>query len=102
MKAIIPMVNPACLVNRAVFSPSVPINLPQNRFGWSLMLKPGIFPMIARCIIKHTSLAGMFFLFYSVPTLLEDPVPAGFGLSIVNAGLIMLPAAIVSMAFAPL
>lgn len=48
------------------------------------------------------AMAGMFFLFYSVPTLLEDPVPAGFGLSIVNAGLIMLPAAIVSMAFAPL
>jgi len=48
------------------------------------------------------AMAGMFFLFYSVPTLLEDPSPAGFGLSIISAGLVMLPAAIVSMAFAPL
>jgi MFS family permease len=34
--------------------------------------------------------------------ILEDPSPAGFNLSIISAGLIMLPAAIVSMAFAPL
>ncbi len=47
------------------------------------------------------AMAGMFFLFYSVPVLLEDPVPAGFGISIVNAGLVMLPAALVSMALAP-
>lgn len=48
------------------------------------------------------AMAGMFFLFYSVPTLLQDPAPAGFGLSIFKAGLVMLPAAVVSMIFAPL
>ncbi|MEM0160756.1 MAG: MFS transporter [Thermoplasmata archaeon] len=48
------------------------------------------------------AMAGMFFLFYSFPVILEDPSPAGFNLSIISAGLIMLPAAIVSMAFAPL
>jgi predicted MFS family arabinose efflux permease len=48
------------------------------------------------------AMTGMFFLFYTVPTLLEDPKPAGFALSIVNAGLVMLPAAAVSMVFAPL
>lgn len=48
------------------------------------------------------AMTGMFFLFYTVPTLLEDPKPAGFALSIVNAGLVMLPAAAVSMIFAPL
>lgn len=48
------------------------------------------------------AMTGMFFLFYTVPTLLEDPRPAGFALSIVNAGLVMLPAAAVSMIFAPL
>ncbi len=48
------------------------------------------------------AMTGMFFLFYTVPTLLEDPKPAGFALSIVNAGLVMLPAAAVSMIFAPI
>ncbi|MEM0155043.1 MAG: MFS transporter [Thermoplasmataceae archaeon] len=48
------------------------------------------------------AMAGMFFLFYSVPTLLQDPSPSGFGLSIFSAGLVMLPAALVSMLFAPL
>ncbi len=48
------------------------------------------------------AMAGMFFLFYTVPVLLESPSPAGFGLSIVNAGLVMLPAAAVSMIFAPI
>ncbi|EQD40211.1 major facilitator superfamily MFS_1, partial [mine drainage metagenome] len=48
------------------------------------------------------AMTGMFFLFYTVPTLLEDPEPAGFALSIVNTGLVMLPAAAVSMIFAPI
>ncbi len=48
------------------------------------------------------ALSGMFFLFYSVPELLQDPSPFGFGLTTVKSGLVMLPAALVSMAFAPL
>ncbi len=51
----------------------------------------GLFAMIA-----------MFFLFYTVPPLLQDPEPAGFGLSIFQSGLIMMPAALTSMIFAPL
>ncbi len=47
------------------------------------------------------ALSGMFFLFYSVPALLQDPVPLGFGLSVVSSGLLMLPMALISMAFAP-
>lgn len=47
------------------------------------------------------AMAAMFFLFYSVPPLLEDPSPAGFQLSIFNSGLTMLPAALASMIFAP-
>ncbi len=48
------------------------------------------------------AMSGMFFLFYTVPVLLQDPSPAGFGMSIFNSGLVMLPAAIASMIFAPL
>lgn len=48
------------------------------------------------------AMSGMFFLFYTVPVLLQDPSPAGFGMSIFHSGLIMLPAAIASMIFAPL
>lgn len=48
------------------------------------------------------ALSGMFFLFYSVPALLQDPVPLGFGLTITKSGLIMLPTALASMALAPL
>ncbi len=47
------------------------------------------------------AIAGMFFLFYSIPALLQDPEPYGFGLDIVSAGLTMLPVALVSMALAP-
>jgi len=46
--------------------------------------------------------SGMFFLYFTIPPLLEDPVPAGFGESIITAGLTNLPAAIFAMAFAPL
>ena len=48
------------------------------------------------------AMSGMFFLFYTVPVLLQDPSPAGFGMSIFQSGLVMLPAAIASMIFAPL
>ena len=48
------------------------------------------------------AMTGMFFLFYTVPVLLQDPVPSGFGMSVFRSGLIMLPAAIASMIFAPL
>lgn len=48
------------------------------------------------------AMTGMFFLFYTVPVLLQDPSPSGFGMSIFHSGLIMLPAAIASMIFAPL
>lgn len=48
------------------------------------------------------AMTGMFFLFYTVPVLLQDPSPAGFGLTVFHSGLIMLPAAIASMIFAPL
>ena len=48
------------------------------------------------------AMTGMFFLFYTVPVLLQDPAPAGFAMSVFHSGLIMLPAAIASMVFAPL
>lgn len=48
------------------------------------------------------AMSGMFFLFYTVPVLLQDPSPAGFGMSIFRSGLVMLPAAVASMIFAPL
>ncbi len=48
------------------------------------------------------AMAGMFFLFYTVPTMLQDPEPAGFGVSILTSGLTLLPAALASMLFAPL
>ena len=48
------------------------------------------------------SLAGMFFLFYSVPSLLQYPSSYGFGLSVETAGLYMLPVALISMLFAPI
>lgn len=53
-------------------------------------------------IISLFVASGMFFLYFTIPPLLEDPVPAGFGESIITAGLTNLPAAIFAMAFAPL
>jgi EmrB/QacA subfamily drug resistance transporter len=47
------------------------------------------------------TMAGMYFLFFTVPTLLQDPAPSGFGKSIFESGLIMLPATILAMVFAP-
>jgi EmrB/QacA subfamily drug resistance transporter len=48
------------------------------------------------------TMAGMYFLFFTVPTLLQDPEPSGFGKSILESGLIMLPSTIFAMLFAPL
>ncbi|WP_337860836.1 MFS transporter [Ferroplasma sp.] len=48
------------------------------------------------------TMAGMYFLLFTVPTLLQDPAPSGFGKSIFESGLIMLPATIFAMLFAPL
>ena len=47
------------------------------------------------------TMAGMYFLFFTVPTLLQDPAPSGFSKSILESGLIMLPATILAMVFAP-
>lgn len=47
------------------------------------------------------ALAALFFLFYSIPPLLQDPMPAGFGQTIFNSGLVLLPASILTMVFAP-
>ncbi len=46
-------------------------------------------------------MAGLYFLFYSIPPLLQDPQPAGFGESILQSGIVLLPASLLSMAFAP-
>ena len=47
------------------------------------------------------TMAGMYFLFFTVPTLLQDPAPSGFSKSILESGLIVLPATILAMVFAP-
>ncbi len=47
------------------------------------------------------SLASLYFLFFTVPTLLQAPSPAGFGMTIFDSGLILLPAAVLSMLMAP-
>lgn len=48
------------------------------------------------------AMVAMFFLYYTVPPMLQDPEPAGFGMTILQSGLIMMPAAVASMVFAPL
>ncbi len=47
------------------------------------------------------AMASLFFLFYTISPMLQDPQPAGLGVSIVESGLVTLPAAILNMAFAP-
>ncbi len=47
------------------------------------------------------AMAAMYFLFFTIPTLLQDPKPAGFGKTILESGLVMLPATIMNMVFAP-
>ncbi len=48
------------------------------------------------------AMAAMFFLFFTVPPLLQDPSPAGFGETVLASGISMLPSALASMIFAPL
>lgn len=48
------------------------------------------------------AMSAMFFMFFTVPPMLEDPIPAGFGETVLTAGLSMLPAALTAMGFAPL
>ncbi|MEM3256087.1 MAG: MFS transporter [Thermoplasmatales archaeon] len=45
---------------------------------------------------------GMFYLFYTIPTLLEDPYPLGFGKDVFTAGLTVVPGAILGMVVAPI
>ncbi len=52
-------------------------------------------------IISIFASSGQFFLYYTIPPLLEDPSPAGFGESILTAGLTNLPASLLAMASAP-
>ncbi len=47
------------------------------------------------------AMAAMYFLFFTIPTLLQDPKPVGFGKTILESGLVMLPATIMNMVFAP-
>lgn len=78
------------LIERAVEMPFIDLKLLKIR-NILLANLAGLFAM-----------TGMFFLFYTVPVLLQDPSPSGFGMPIFNSGLVMLPAAIASMIFAPL
>ncbi|MEM0139971.1 MAG: MFS transporter [Ferroplasma sp.] len=52
-------------------------------------------------IIGLFAMAAMYFLFFTVPTLLQDPSPSGFGKSIFDSGLILFPATVMNMIFAP-
>lgn len=45
---------------------------------------------------------GMFYLFYTIPTILEDPSPAGFGKDVFTAGLTIAPGAIMGIVLAPI
>jgi MFS family permease len=47
------------------------------------------------------AMSAMFFMFFTVPPMLEDPIPAGFSETVLTAGLSMLPAALTAMGFAP-
>jgi len=52
-------------------------------------------------VISIFASSGQFFLYYTIPPLLEDPSPVGFGESIVTAGLTNLPASLLAMVTAP-
>lgn len=45
---------------------------------------------------------GMFYLFYTIPPILQDPSPAGFGKDIFTSGLVMVPGSIFGVIIAPL
>jgi EmrB/QacA subfamily drug resistance transporter len=52
-------------------------------------------------IVGLFAMAAMYFLFFTVPTLLQDPSPTGFGKTVFISGLILFPATIMNMVFAP-
>ncbi len=45
---------------------------------------------------------GMFYLFYTIPPILQDPSPAGFGKDIFTSGLVMVPGALFGVVVAPI
>ena len=52
-------------------------------------------------IVALFAMAAMYFLFFTVPTLLQDPAPSGFGKTVFDSGLILFPATVMNMVFAP-
>ena len=52
-------------------------------------------------IIGLFAMSAMYFLFFTVPKLLQDPAPAGFGKTVFDSGLILFPATVMNMIFAP-
>ena len=52
-------------------------------------------------IVGLFAMAAMYFLFFTVPTLLQDPAPSGFGKTVFDSGLILFPATVMNMVFAP-
>ncbi|MCL4311850.1 MAG: MFS transporter [Candidatus Thermoplasmatota archaeon] len=52
-------------------------------------------------IVGLFAMAAMYFLFFTVPTLLQDPAPSGFGKTIFYSGLILFPATVMNIIFAP-
>lgn len=52
-------------------------------------------------IVGLFAMAAMYFLFFTVPTLLQDPAPSGFGKTVFDSGLILFPATVMNMIFAP-
>ena len=52
-------------------------------------------------IVGLFAMAAMYFLFFTVPTLLQDPAPSGFGKTVFDSGLILFPATVMNVVFAP-
>ncbi len=52
-------------------------------------------------IVGLFAMAAMYFLFFTVPTLLQDPAPVGFSKTVFDSGLILFPATVMNMIFAP-
>ncbi len=53
-------------------------------------------------VVGLFAMASMYFLFFTVPTLLQDPSPSGFGKTILESGIILLPSALLNIVFAPI
>ncbi|MCL5680651.1 MAG: MFS transporter [Candidatus Thermoplasmatota archaeon] len=45
---------------------------------------------------------GMFYLFFTIPLILQDPSPTGFGRDILSSGLAMVPTSLLGIVFAPI